>query len=75
MPNQIEKRINMQIGTKSLKSKYVKICKIKLHVLNHGTLKRISISSSIKYDLARLIFKYINLRVLIMPVATFIFYI
>jgi len=42
-----------------------KQCKIKLFILNHGTLKWISISSSIKYDLEKLICKFMNLQTLI----------
>jgi len=34
-------------------SKYTKTCKIRLHIFNHGTLKWISMSSSIKYNIAR----------------------
>jgi len=53
MLNKIEKYIN--ISNRKKTSKYAKICKIKLNILNHGTLKWISMSSSIKYDLVRLI--------------------
>lgn len=35
IPNKIEKRINCQMAN----LKYTKICKIKLHIINHGTLE------------------------------------
>jgi hypothetical protein len=53
MPNKNKKMHNY--------AKCAKICKIKLHTLNHGVLKYISLSSSIKYNIARLIYKFINL--------------
>jgi len=63
MPNKIEKYIN--ISNRKKTSKYAKICKIKLNILNHGTSKWISMSSSIKYDLARLICKCMKSRALL----------
>lgn len=43
-------------------SEYAKTCKIKLPIFNRGTLKRISVSSSVKHNSARTICKRTNSR-------------
>lgn len=48
----IDKCINMQDMPET--SKYAQIRRIKLHIFNCGTLIRMSMSSSIKYNLVRL---------------------
>jgi len=61
------KRIGFLIGSFKIMFNMpdkIEICKIRLHVFNRGTLKWIFMSFSIKYKLARLICKWMNLRVL-----------
>jgi len=55
----MEKRINMPNRQKPLNILYKNI-QNKLHILNQVTLQWISMSSSIKYNLARLICKCTN---------------
>lgn len=58
IPDKIEKCKTCQIGNKKKKkplSEYAKPRKIRLYVFNRDTLKWISMSSSIKHNLARLI--------------------
>lgn len=45
--------------------KDLRIRKIKLHILNHVTLKLISMPSSIKYNLTKVICKCVNLQTVI----------
>jgi hypothetical protein len=68
MPDKIEICINMQNIQKH--AKYAKPCKIIFHIFNRGTVKWISISSSIKYNFARLICKCMNLRALIIIIGS-----
>lgn len=63
---QIEKRIFIPNSQKNFK--HAKICKIKLHILNHGILKWIYMSPSIKFDLAKLICKCMNSRVMVIAI-------
>jgi len=64
MADKIEICINM--ANRKITSKYAKTCKIRLHILfNRGTLKWISMSSGIKYNLPRFICKFMNLRALL----------
>jgi len=65
MPDKIEICQDI-IFNRQKTSKYGKTCKIRLFIFNRGTLKWISISSSIKYNLGRFIRKCMNLRALLM---------
>jgi hypothetical protein len=71
MPNKIEICINMPNIQKH--TKYAKTCKIRFHIFNCGILKWISMSSSIKYNFARLICKCMNLRAMMITVAQLTF--
>jgi len=69
MSDKIKICINMPNKQKT--SKYAKTSKIRLHIFNRGTLKWISMSSIIKYNLSRFICKCMNSRALIINIIVF----